>query len=630
MNYKAKAPAPRWMICIAAAAAASTCLANLALAKPEKQVAPDPGRTTPVHNIQNTDLLNTDGKQVDPSAKNAKPISLKASCGKCHDYEIIERGWHFNTGDANVPPGRCGQAWVLADLATGTQIPISPRGWKGSYRPAQIGMSSWMYVDKFGRHMPGGDYGERFADKYGDPSTDHWGATGNLSINCLGCHSCDFRQNQDEWAKNIERGNYLEAATAASGFGHVLGYVNKLPETFDRILGEAPDAPQFVPSVIFDKTRFGYKDSAFVDVAASKLPNNRCYYCHSTHRIDKQEFQTQEDVHMARGLSCVSCHRNGINHEISRNYEGETGRAEGYSCRGCHLGRNEAMTSELRKGGFGAAPRPAHKGIPRLHLDKLTCTACHSGPLPSAEPTRVQTARIHALGVHSVTHEADQLPLVFEPVFVKQADGKIAPCRMVFPAFFGRIKDGKVKPMLPAAVLEATGNVLAAPADKAPAAPTPEKIAAALKALGADKNAGLAVYVGGSKLWKLDGAKPAPFDDPAAEPYAWPIAHDVRPASQSLGAGGACTDCHSEGSAFLFGKVPPITPAALSEPAPIEMSHFTGLDSMYHKLFGLTFIFRPYLKTFGFAVSGIVLAILLAFGLPGLASVLKRRRGRTR
>ncbi len=628
MNHKAKAAMPRWMISIAAAAAVTTCLATMALAKPEKQVAPDPGRTTPVHNIP---LFGADGGAIDPAAADVKPISQKVSCGKCHDYEVIERGWHFNTGDANVPPGRVGEPWVLADRATGTQIPISPRGWKGSYKPAQIGLSSWMYVDKFGRQMPGGDYGERFADKYGNPATDRWDATGRLTINCLGCHSCDFRQNQDEWAKNIERGNYLEAATASSAFGHVLGYVNKLPETFDRTLGEVPpEVKHFAPGVILDKSRFGYKDAAFVDLAASRLPNNRCYYCHSTHRTDKQEFQTHQDVHMARGLSCVACHRNGVNHEVSRNYEGEKGREEGYSCRACHLGQDKAMTAELKAGGFGAAPRPAHRGIPQLHLDKLTCTACHSGVMPSAEPTRIQTARIHALNVHGIPYDPNMLPTVLEPVFVKQPDGKIAPCRMVFPAFFGRLKDGKVTPMIPSAVMEATGELLAPPAGKAPIAPTPEKVAAALKALGDDKDAGLAVYVGGGKLWKLDGDKPTPSDDPAAEPYAWPIAHDVRPASQALGANGACTDCHAAGSAFLFGKVPPITPVDLGEPSELEMNHYTGMDPTYYKLFGLTFIFRPYLKTFGFAVSGVVLLILLAFGLQGFASVLKRRNGRAR
>ncbi|TFG40676.1 MAG: hypothetical protein E4H48_07255, partial [Syntrophobacterales bacterium] len=89
MNHKAKAAPPRWMISIAAAAAATICLANLALAKPEKQVAPDPGRTTPVHNIP---LFGAEGGAIDPAAESAKPISQKVTCGKCHDYEIIERG----------------------------------------------------------------------------------------------------------------------------------------------------------------------------------------------------------------------------------------------------------------------------------------------------------------------------------------------------------------------------------------------------------------------------------------------------------------------------------------------------------------------------------------------------------
>ncbi len=619
MNNITKTAAPRWITSIAVAVA-STCLAGAAFAKPEQQVSPDPSRTTPVHNIP---LFDAENAQIDPANKDAAPLSQKVTCGKCHDYEKIERGWHFNTGDANVPAGRPGQPWVLADPATGTQIPISPRGWKGSYKPAQIGMSSWNYIDKFGRQLPGGDYGERFADDLGDVETDRWDATGYLTINCLGCHSSDFRHNQDEWAKNVERGNYLEAATAASGLGHALGYVNKLPN-FDRFLGEDVDNPQFVPSVVYDKTRFGYKGAVFMNVPAARLPNDRCYYCHSSHRTDKQEFETHEDIHMARGLSCVNCHRNGIDHQISRNYEGETGKAEGYSCRSCHLGQSEAMTAELRRGGFNAAPKPAHKGIPQLHMDKLTCTACHSGLFPTAEPKKVQTARIHALGVHGTPYDPNMLPTVLEPVFVKQADGKIAPCRMVFPAFFGRLKDGNVTPILPSAVLAETGSTLATAKGKVPKAPTPEKIVEALKTLSEDKSLGEAVYVGGGKLWKIESDKLAASDDPSAEPYSWPIGHNVRPASQSLGAEGACTDCHSADSGFLFGKVAAAGPVALGEPVEFEMNRFAGQDGFYHKLFGLTFIFRPYLKSFGFIVSGIVLLILLAYGLPGLSCMLKR------
>ena len=627
MNDKPKTAAPRWIASIAVAAVASILAAGTALAKPERDILPDTSRTSAVHDIP---LFNGKNEKIDPTSK--KPISFKVTCNKCHDYSTIEKGWHFNSGDPNVPAGRPGEPWVLLDKATGTQLPISPRGWKGTYKPQQIGMSSWTYVDTFGRHMPGGDYGEQFADKYGDPFVDRWGATGYLSINCLGCHNRDFREDGAQWAECIKKGLYLEAATAASGIGHAKGMPKSLDEMYDREMSPtAADAPQYLPVTVYDKSRFGYENSVFLNVAAARASNNRCYYCHSTHRLDKQEYQTHEDIHMARGLRCVMCHRNGIDHQISRDYEGEPGKDGAFTCRGCHLGESEAATEALRKGGSAAAPRPAHKGIPQLHLDKLTCTACHSGPLPQAEPIRVQTARIHALGnVHAGGDYDPNAPAVLEPVFVKQADGKIAPCRVVFPAFFARQdKAGKVTPMLPTAVMEATGDVLATEEGKPAVAPTKAKIIAALKALAAKKDPNSqVVYVGGGKLWKLEGAELTGTDDEAAQPYAWPIGHDVRPATQSLGADGHCTDCHSQSSAFLFGKVTAVTPAALGEPVEIQMTQLEGENATYHKLFAMTFMFRPYLKIFGFIVSGIVILILLAFGLPGLAGKLRKLSGR--
>lgn len=620
MNRRTKAPGPRWMRSIAAGAVVMACLAPTAPAKPEKEVAPDPSRTTAVHHIP---VFDREGAQLQADSK--APMSQKVTCGKCHDYEVIRHGWHFNTGDANVPKGRPGQPWVLADKATGTQIPISPRGWKGTYTPAQIGMTSWKYVDTFGRQLPGGDYGDRFSEKVLDPFVDGWDATGKLSINCLACHSRDFRVNMDEWAKNIERGNWLEAESASAAMGHALGYVKKLPEMFDRMMPEAPDSPQFLPSIVYDESRFGYKNAVHFDVTASKIDNNRCYYCHSVHPVAKQEYEVQQDVHMARGMNCVTCHRNGIDHRVSRNYEGEAGATKGYSCRACHMGESDAMTHELRKGGFGAAPRPEHKGIPAIHFEEMTCTACHSGLMPADEPHRVQTARIHALGVHSIAYDPNMLPTVLEPVFVKQDDGKIAPCRMVFPAFFARrLQDGRLRPMLPDAVLFAAQDVLKAEPDKPVAAPTKEKIVAALKMLAGDpQDANEPVYVGGGKLWQIDGNAIAARDDAAARPYAWPLAHDVRPAAQALGAGGQCTACHATDSAMLFGKVRASAPVPLGEPVEMEMTEFTGEDGLFHSLFATTFVFRPYLKIFGFSVSILVTLILLACGLPELAAGFK-------
>jgi len=599
-----------------ALAAAWALAAPPAAAKPEKDVAPDPSLSMPVHRIP---LYDAEGQLITPAAEEPQPVSQKVTCGKCHDYEKIQTGWHFSSADPNVPPGRPGQPWVLADVATGTQIPVSARGWPGAYKPKDIGLSSWRFVDAFGRHLPGGGLGERFADDQADPETDRWEATGYLGINCLGCHHRSHKQNGDEWAKNVSRGNYLEAGTAASGLAYVTGFVNRLPNTFDRMLGEAPDHPQFLPAIQYDKTLFNPKNEVYFDLPRTDLMD-RCTYCHTNHPVDQAEWQVRQDVHMARGLACATCHRNGLDHQISRNYETEPTAAKGYTCRACHLGDAASGDAALAKGGHIAAPRPDHEGLPQLHLDKLTCTTCHSGPIPGEQARRVQTGRIHALGYHGIAYDPNAMPTVQEPVFIKGIDGKIGPHRMVFPAFFGRLKDGAVTPLLPGAVVEATGQVLATPKGKRPKPPTAETLAAALKALGAD-----AVYVGAGKLHVLDGSgKLVAEDHDAAKPYAWPLAHDVRPAVQSLGADGGCTDCHSASSGFLFGKVLADVPADLGAPALLEMHTFSGQDALFQKLFGLTFIFRPWLKALGFFVSGVVFLILLAYGLPGLAAALKR------
>jgi hypothetical protein len=61
-------------------------------------------------------------------------------------------------------------------------------------------------------------------------------------------------------------------------------------------------------------------------------------------------------------------------------------------------------------------------------------------------------------------------------------------------------------------------------------------------------------YIAGGKLHRLGAGKLRAEDHAQAQPYLWPIAHDVRPATQALGAKG-CQDCHSTEAAIFFGKV---------------------------------------------------------------------------
>jgi hypothetical protein len=281
-------------------------------------------------------------------------------------------------------------------------------------------------------------------------------------------------------------------------------------------------------------------------------------------------------------------------------------------------------------GGRLGAPVPKHKGLPTIHFEKLACTACHSGPMPGAQAVRTQTSMAHGLGVHAKDRSADALPWIQAAVFAPQADGKLGPNRMMWPAFWGRLsKDGAVKPLLPDAVNKTAGPLLSVDRSdktKPPVYKTldPKTVSAVLDKLGAD--GGEPCYVVGGKLYRRDGKGGlAASDSPAAQPYAWPVAHDVRPAARSLGSGG-CTDCHSDKSAIFFGKVLAEGPAKVAEPTVLSMYEFQGKDPTSLRLWALSYQGRPYFKVLGYTTAGIIGAVLLLYGFLGLAALTRWAR----
>jgi hypothetical protein len=92
------------------------------------------------------------------------------------------------------------------------------------------------------------------------------------------------------------------------------------------------------------------------------------------------------------------------------------------------------------------APKPQHKGIPLVHFEKLACTACHCGPWPKEQAGLVKTSRAHALGTTYAQKADKALPHIIYPVFARQEDGKIAPHKMIWPAFWGTLLPGSWKP----------------------------------------------------------------------------------------------------------------------------------------------------------------------------------------
>jgi len=434
--------------------------ADFAAAGQTAKPAPwDGSRVTPVHQIP---LKDEFGQTIVPTERHPLPFSARTSCAPCHDYEVVRKGWHFEAGPAS-PAGRPGEPWVLVDDRTGTQIPLSFRPWKGSFPPSALGLSAWDFTLHFGRHFPGGGVAEPSEEEMAPGS--RWGVSGRLEVNCLGCHNARRSQNPSEWAKQILRENFRWAATAASGLGEVGGMSSRLDPTWDIFDGPNPDDTEWAvpPSVRYDRTVFDSKHRAFLDIAA-KPDDARCLACHAAAPAAVPKFDFDEDVHTAAGLACVSCHRHDVSHAMIRGYEGE-GKdhpavlSEDFSCRGCHLGGRTAAREKIMPGRLGA-PYPKHNGLPKVHLDRLSCTTCHSGPLPAREPARVRTSRANRLGIYGIANWVQDMPAIFEPVYLRDTNGKLTPHRLFWPAYWGKRNGKEISPLRPAAVLEAAGDIL--------------------------------------------------------------------------------------------------------------------------------------------------------------------------
>ena len=605
----------------------------------------DGSRACPIHRIP---LLAENeqgekGARVDPNGEEAMPFSTRWTCGECHSYGTISRGWHFNAVDSNVAPGRPGEPWLYFNSQLGIQLPLSYRPWPGTIRPEAVGLTPFKFTKIFGRHMPGGGPGEVPAT-----DTDEMGrqyVSGKLEANCLACHNVHPGQDQGSptgYAVQVSRENYRWAAAASCEFADVMGSAADVPATYDPFMPDAGETK--APRVKYDRRAFDDSGNVLLQIVR-EVPDHRCYYCHSDFHYEgggqkAEKWCADEDVHLTAGLECVDCHRNGLEHDIIRGYDEEAtvsknALAAATSCRGCHLGDENGLRPE---GGRLGAPVPKHAGIPTVHFERLSCTACHCGPWPADETTLAKTSRTHRLGTPNVNKAEQVLPHVIAPVFAKQADvgvaygeslislpgGKIAPHKMVWPAYWGCLDGDSVKPLTLDVVEKTLGRVFE---NVEPAATggwpslSEEQIGQALTAL-AKETQGKAAYVAGGRLYRLDdsGKLVTKVGHSAAAPYLWPIAHNVRPAAQSLGVG-KCTVCHSTDSPFFFGKVAVDSPVGPVGGAVLRQYEFQQAPRGRTWAFAFSFVFRPWFKVVAIGSCAVIGVILLLYALRALGAV---------
>jgi hypothetical protein len=581
----------------------------------------DGGRSPAVHRIT---LYDDQGFGIFPGVDFNQPFSTAVTCGKCHQVDpapglpaAVSKGWHFSAGrDANSP-GRPGEPWIYWDCPTGTQIPLSYRRWAGTFEPNQIGLSDWWFIRVFGRQMPGGGVGVPDAASQVSPG-DRWSVSGSLEINCLSCHDVEPAHDQSLYGQQIGVHNYRWAAAATSGIATIQGTVKDLPDTWQK--GDRGE----VPSVAYDASRF-LPDNKVVLQIRRHMPNERCLFCHSTSMASETSDNRSIDVHVAAGMQCVDCHSNGLDHAISRGYETEARdvnepRKAPLSCKGCHLGKDAAGMGTTRY----HAPYPLHRGIPVIHFEKLACTACHSGPQPGDRAVATRTSRAHALGTHKANLASQTLPHIQAPVFAPGSDGKIAPHKLIWPAYWGQMRDGQVTP-LPLDLVKTAGKDLLPHelqlANASWPAFTDRLVRDMLKSLASTGQVSSPVYVCGGKVYQIAGSELTAVEHDAARPYLWPMAHDVRPARQSLGAH-VCQDCHSVDAGLVAGRVAVDGP--LADPnASLAMVTFERLDPTLTSLFSRTFIFRPFLKIVSLAAATLIVGLIVVFALRALHSVSK-------
>ena len=581
--------------------------------------ASDGSRSNFVHRI---DLLDEEGQKIALDDDPLLPFSTHQTCGECHSYDKISNGWHFNPIRKNAPAGRIGQAWIFVDRATATQIPLSYRPWPGTFHPERLGLTPWKFAHIFGRQMPypTGEQNESQPD-----FNARWMVSGELEINCLACHDAEPAHDQAAYAVQTARQNFHWAAAATSGFASVHGSAKSMPNTYDPFMPPILDDPKLIPpAVSYDHDRFDEKGRVFFDIPP-KIPAVRCYFCHSNKDVGTEKWASAEDVHLSAGLSCVDCHRNGLDHAITRGYEDEKSVSQNplaavLSCKGCHL---PDESSPVPMSGRLGAPEPDHPGIPTVHFDKLTCTACHSGPWPSQKTIRTKTARAHGIGVHGIDKSDDVLPHIVFPVYIKQSNGKIAPHKLVWPAFWARLKDENVTPIPPEMVISAAGKVFS-DIQRASFGDwlmlTDEQVIQVLTLLSTrESDKGRPVYISGGTLGRLnESGRLIEEEHPAARPYGWPIAHDVRPAVQSLGVR-RCEDCHATDAPFLFGQVEVDSPLTSQKGSLRIMTDFQDVSAFYTKFFAFSFVFRPWLKIISLLSCAVLIAVLLLYGFKALA-----------
>jgi len=564
-------------------------------------------------------LYDEDGNLIDPvkGINSDRPYSPKQTCGKCHDYDKITQGFHFQQGkDEKAPewmaeryqwvstPGNYGGAWC-------SPAPLyrylSP---KKNTSARTIDMTSFSFITAgCGECHPGGGSAEydREGNRYdrfmiqkgytpggendldGDYFQARWSETGVLEADCMICHLPEY--NNEERKKQLKLLNFRWAPAAGWGIGKVTGSVDK-------------NEPA---KVTYDLSKFD-SDGKLSPHIVREPRNEACLFCHAQPGWKKRgaNYSPRTDVHLRAGLKCVDCHPAGSRATDNRISEREMHQFGKGDDPGGHV-RDDLDNTVLdcnycHTNGYLGAPVAKHNWLPPFHLEHISCQACHI-PERAVKPAQFQASDVINLspkipskgkrvwvfygpdmkfynhyGNMEMMGFSDKPTDPFKPVLIRYK-GKIRPANRVHSAWPGIKIEGKPGLMQPkiSDIYKMWEDHINNPdnyselsvitddnGDKIIEVNRPEEIDALISAVTSMlKKTGYPME-GKQVVWAMDdmiytsGTEYYKIEKEEweASPYAnvHTYNHDVYPAKSSLGSRG-CSDCHSGKSDFFTSMI---------------------------------------------------------------------------
>jgi nitrate/TMAO reductase-like tetraheme cytochrome c subunit len=564
-------------------------------------------------------LYDEEGSIIDPvRGINAdEPYSPKQTCGKCHDYEKITMGFHFQQGKDEIASGT---------LAERYQWVSNPGNYGGNWcSPAplynylsskknpsanEMDMTSFTFITngcatchpgggpleydregfRYDKHMDELGFTSGGTNNFdGDYFQAHWNRSGVIEADCNLCHlpEYDYKTRNDHLVKL----NFRWMATAGSGFAAVDGSVRDTIEV----------------TVKYNLSKFATDGKVSMHLVREPR-NETCLNCHSKPQWKKRgsSFTEFTDVHIAKGLKCVDCHVAGsmaLDERIKGKEVHQFGKGDDPSGWVRNDLDNTMRTCEdCHTTGYLNAPVAKHLWLPDLHLDKLSCQACHI-PERKVKSALVQASDIYNPGTKIApppkyvwtfydqnmnywNHYGelaqytakDQPTDPFVPEFAKYKE-QIFPVNAVHSAWPGIYTEGmkgldqpkqrdiynmwvihrKDKSKYPDLAKIVDNN-----SDTIPEVNTPEEIDAFINSVtsymndsGYDLAGKKIVWVNNERMY-LNGSEYTILDKEYWEssPYApvYKYSHDVFPANAALGTTG-CVECHSYGSDMFYRQI---------------------------------------------------------------------------